>query len=228
MTLAVLLGLLGSAARAAPSPAPPLVIVALGDSTTAGTPFFRSPVEAPPDGEGDASAPFPRALEELRPGWRVLNKGVDGERADEIRARFERDVLPSHPRFVIVLAGVNDVYQGRDLKDVEADLSWMYARARKAGVEPIAASVLPFTRATPEQSARIRELNARLFKNSSTHGASFCDTHAAVAAPGNPDALTASPDGLHPDRAGYRAAAKTLAGCLDARLKVERRPKTAR
>ena len=35
-----------------------VLIVALGDSTTAGTPYFKSPVEAPPNGEGDAQAPF--------------------------------------------------------------------------------------------------------------------------------------------------------------------------
>jgi lysophospholipase L1-like esterase len=213
---AVLLGLTGGAFAAVPPST--VIVVALGDSTTAGTPFFRSPVEAPPDGAGDASAPYPRALEELRPGWRVLNRGVNGERADEIRARFERDVLPARARFVIVLAGVNDVYQGRDLKSVEADLSWMYARARRAGVEPVAASVLPFTRARPDQSARIRALNAWIEKNAKANGASFCDTHAAAAAPDNPDALSGSPEGLHPDRAGYRAVAKALAACLDARL----------
>ena len=149
------LPLLASAALAA-APAPSLTVVALGDSTTAGTPFFRSPVEAPPDGEGDAAVPWPRVLETLRPGWRVLNCGVNGERADQIRARFERDVLTARPRFVVILAGVNDVYQGRDLTQTEADLLWMYDRAAKAGVEPVAASVMPFTPASPRQSARLR------------------------------------------------------------------------
>jgi len=35
---------------------PDITIVALGDSTTAGTPGFKSPLEAPPAGEGDATS----------------------------------------------------------------------------------------------------------------------------------------------------------------------------
>jgi lysophospholipase L1-like esterase len=219
------LSLLASAAMAASS-VPTVTIVALGDSTTAGTPFFRSPVEAPPDGEGDRSAPWPSVLERMRPAWRILNKGVNGERADEIRARFERDVLAAKPRFVVILAGVNDVYQGRDLHDTEADLTWMYDRAVKSRIEPVAATVMPFTLATPEQSARIRELNAWIVKTASTRGLALCDLHAAVAAKDSPDALAGSPEGLHPDRAGYAAAAKAVAGVLDAQLSAAARPRS--
>lgn len=215
--LGAALGLAAALGAAADAPAD-LTIVALGDSTTAGTPFFRSPLEAPPDGEGDAEAPFPRVLETLRPGWRVLNRGVNGERADQIRARFERDVLPARPRFVVVLAGVNDAYQGRDLARTEADLLWMYERAAKAGVSPVAAAVMPFTLASRAQSARIRRLNAWIARTAAARGWAFCDLHAAVAAKGNSDALAGSPDGLHPDRGGYRAAARALAAVIDARL----------
>ena len=35
-----------------------VLIVALGDSTTAGTPHFKSPMEASPNGAGDSTAPF--------------------------------------------------------------------------------------------------------------------------------------------------------------------------
>ena len=35
-------------------------IVALGDSTTAGTPLFQSPIEAPPDGRGRRAQPVSR------------------------------------------------------------------------------------------------------------------------------------------------------------------------
>ena len=33
-------------------------IVAMGDSTTAGTPGWKSPVEAPPDGRGDETSQY--------------------------------------------------------------------------------------------------------------------------------------------------------------------------
>ena len=88
-------------------------IVAMGDSTTAGTPAFASPVEMPPAGKGDPTSQYTYWLMQSHPEWEVLNRGVNGERSDQIRARFERDVVAARPVLVVVIAGVNDVYQGR-------------------------------------------------------------------------------------------------------------------
>lgn len=191
-----------------------VLVVALGDSTTAGTPGFESPLEAPPDGRGDQRSQYAYWLMRRSPSLRVLNRGVDGERADQIRARFKRDVEAAHPAVVIVLAGVNDVYQGRSAADTKADLLWMYRRAKALGIVPVAASVLPFTRATPDQSARIQALNAWIAKTAGSEGIPFCDAARAVADPKEPRRLRASPDGLHPDVAGYRALGEALARVL--------------
>src|SRR5262249_42592655 len=99
--------------------ADPIIILSLGDSTTAGTPGFVSPLEAPPDGSGDETSQFAHWLMKAQPGWCVLNRGVNGERSDEIRARFDRDVLGAQPQALIVIAGVNDIYQGRSAAIVE-------------------------------------------------------------------------------------------------------------
>jgi lysophospholipase L1-like esterase len=195
---------------AAAAPRGPLTAVALGDSTTAGTPAFLSPLEAPPDGRGDPKSQYTYWLMRARPGWTALNRGVNGERADEIRARFARDV-EVHPRAVIVLAGVNDVYQGRPLADAEADLLWMYRRAKELGIVPVAATVLPFTRATGGQNERLAALNAWIRSAARTEKIPFCDAALAVADPKDPSRLKGSPDGLHPDVAGYRALGEALA-----------------
>ena len=200
---------------AAAAPSKPLVVVALGDSTTAGTPAFRSPLEAPPEGSGDPQSQYSYWLMRARPDWKALNRGVNGERADEIRARFADDVEAVHPREVIVLAGVNDVYQDRSLKDTEKDLLWMYRRARAVGITPMAATVLPFTRATKEQNVRLAALNAWIRAEAKTEKIPFCDAAAAVAAPKEPSRLKGSPDGLHPDVAGYRALGEALAKELE-------------
>src|SRR5476651_759793 len=93
-----------------------ITIVALGDSTTAGTPAFRSPIEAPPNGAWNVESQYSHWLMQTHPDWRVLNRGVNGERSDQIRARFDRDVLTAKPDLVVIIAGVNDVYQGRSVE----------------------------------------------------------------------------------------------------------------
>lgn len=186
-------------------------IVALGDSTTAGTPGFKSPLEAPPDGKGDPRSQFAYWLMQRHPGWTVLNRGINGERTDQIAARFGRDVAAVTPAVVILIAGVNDVYQGRPVSWVTGHLRAMYDRAAEAGILIVAGSIVPFNTATDEQNARMREINAWIAAVADRDpGMAFADTRAAVAAPGQPDTLSGSPDGLHPDVEGYRKMAEAL------------------
>lgn len=195
-------------------------IVALGDSTTAGTPGFLSPLEAPPLGRGDVTSQYAWWLMKARPDWDVLNRGVNGERSDQIRARFARDVLDAAPRIVVIIAGVNDVYQGRGAAHVIEQLRGMYASAAHAHIRVVAGSIIPFNTATPDQNARMREVNdwirscAREDPN-----LSFVDTRAAVAAPENSDWLASSSDGLHPSVDGYRRMAESFLPVLDERVR---------
>lgn len=213
----LLAALSGSAHAAAGSEDRPreLTIVALGDSTTAGTPYFLSPLEAPPAGLGNPAGQYSHWLMKARPGWRVLNRGINGERSDEIRARFERDVVAAKPRYVVILAGVNDAYQGLPEKTTRENLLWMYRRAKSAGIIPVAASIPPFSAASAAQARRIRSLNAWIARHARNEGLAFCDLHKAAADPGNPDRLKGSPDGLHPDVDGYRVMAEALAALID-------------
>jgi lysophospholipase L1-like esterase len=188
-----------------------VTICCLGDSTTAGTPLFRSPVEAPPDGEGDERSQFAYWLRRAHPEWQVLNRGVNGERSDEIAQRFDRDVLGRAPSVLVLIAGVNDVYQGRDVEHVTGCLRRMYARARNARLPVVAGTIVPYNTATGLQNAKMRAINGWIAEESGRDpNLRWADTRAAAAAPGDPDRLAGSPDGLHPDVDGYRRMAEAL------------------
>ncbi len=188
-----------------------MTVVCLGDSTTAGTPLFKSPLEAPPDGDGDERSQFAYWLRQALPEWRFLNCGINGERSDEIAARFERDVVGNAAGAVIIIAGVNDVYQGREIGHVTAQLAAMYAPARARGIPVIAGSIVPYNTATPEQNARMHAINTWIARTAAADfGVTFVDTRAAAAAADDLDRLAGSPDGLHPDIEGYRRMADAL------------------
>jgi lysophospholipase L1-like esterase len=78
-----------------------LVVVAIGSSSTSGV------------GASDRTHAYPARLEnELHRRWpghrvRVINKGIGGEEAPQMLARFERDVLSHNPDLVIWQAGTN-------------------------------------------------------------------------------------------------------------------------
>jgi lysophospholipase L1-like esterase len=87
-----------------------LVIVAIGSSSTQGV------------GASDQAHTYPALLaEELHHRWpklavAVINKGIGGEMAFEMLARFERDVLPYHPQLVIWQTGSNQALRSADIK----------------------------------------------------------------------------------------------------------------
>ena len=198
-------------------------IVAMGDSTTAGTPAFKSPREAPPKGRGDETSQYAYWLMKAHPEWEVINQGVNAERSDVIAARFESDVIARKPAVVVIIAGVNDVYQGRPAQHVKDQLAGMYKRAHAAGIRVVAGTIVPYNTASADQNARMKEINDWIRSQARAEPAVIVvDTRAAVAAAGNPDNLATSPDGLHPDAAGYRKMADAIAPGIEQALRPRR------
>lgn len=193
-----------------------LRVVGLGDSTTAGTPGFLSPLEAPPNGRGNQESQYAYWMMKAHPDWIVLNRGINGQRSDEILARFDRDVLQEEPDYVVVLAGVNDIYDGRSLQSIQRNLLEIYQQALQANIIPVAATVLPYNAASKLDSSRIRELNIWIKNTARNLAIPFVDTFDAVADPNNSDRLRETPDGLHPGVTGYRSMAMRLIEVIEA------------
>jgi lysophospholipase L1-like esterase len=215
MAIALLLAILVT-----PMTQPRLRIVAMGDSTTAGTPAFKSPREAPPDGSGDRTSQYAYWLMQKHGDWDVINQGINAQRSDQIAARFDEDVIAKKPAVVVIIAGVNDVYQGRPADTVKAQLAAMYKRAHDAGIRIVAGSIIPYNTATPDQNARMHEINDWIrAQERADPGVIFVDTRAAVAAAGDLDKLASSPDGLHPDAAGYHRMADAIAPGIERALR---------
>ena len=207
-----------------PPMAPKIRIVAMGDSTTAGTPAFQSPRESPPNGRGDETSQYAYWLMKAHRDWDVINQGINGQRSDEIRARFEQDVVAKRPAVVVIIAGVNDVYQGRPALHVKEQLAEMYRLARDAGIRVVAGTIIPYNTATPDQNARMQDINdwIRMMGRGADSDVLFVDTRAAVASTHNPNLLIGSPDGLHPDAAGYRRMADAIAQAIEQALRAHR------
>ena len=193
-----------------------LRIVGLGDSTTAGTPGFLSPLEAPPEGHGNSESQYAYWMMKKHPDWTVLNRGIDGQRSDEILSRFDRDTVKAKPNYVIILAGVNDIYQGAPLESIKNNLLTMCQNSISAAIRPVSASVLPYNTASPSEATAIRDLNSWIEYTANRLGIPFCDTNLAVADPENRDRLRSSPDGYHPDVSGYRSMGESLARVIEA------------
>jgi lysophospholipase L1-like esterase len=189
-----------------------LVIVALGSSSTEGI------------GASDRAHAYPALLrEELRLRWpqlalTVINKGVRGEIASEMVARFDRDVLAHQPQLVIWQTGSNhalrydslDGYVGTirrgigRLKEAKADIVLMDLQfAPRVLVRPIHLTVLDSLAAVGQES------NVAVFRRFAIM------QHWVTSGQYKMEELI-SKDGLHLNDLSYRCIARLLAGSLAA------------
>lgn len=67
----------------------------------------------------------------------TINLGRSGDTSRTMLDRFDRDVLPFHPRYLIILAGTNSLRGGVPAKDVIADIQAMQKKSLENGIKPV-------------------------------------------------------------------------------------------
>jgi lysophospholipase L1-like esterase len=107
-------------------------IVALGDSITAGGGYLRYVEQV-------LAAQYPGLG-----GLRIANAGISGNKAEDMIARFDRDVLQKNPTVVSINVGINDVWHRLKnphdeavLRKYRENLAAMVAKAQAAGARAI-------------------------------------------------------------------------------------------
>jgi acyl-CoA thioesterase-1 len=201
-----LLGLLWLASlpsAAAHETSKPPVIVALGDSLTAG---LGVPVqEAYP-------AQLERRLRKAGYPHRVINAGVSGDTTAGGVQRVDL-VLALHPSIVIVEFGANDGLRGLPLSQTRTNLAAMLDRLRSAKVQVILAGMkLP-----PNYGPEYTEEFAAIFPD-------LARTYGATLMPFFLDGVATKPqlnqaDDLHPTAEGYSVIVDRIWPLLEPLLK---------
>ena len=183
-----------------------VVVCALGDSITAGSPFW-DPDPAVRAGIGhalDERSQWEWWAAQADPRLEFRNHGVYGQRADEIAGRL--DAAVGGADVLVVQGGINDVAQGHPVESAAERLRWMVRRGLELGLGVVVADVLPWNNGRPGAAPAIRTLNDRVAEIAAEEGVPllpFHDTLEDPAAPGRmrPDWTS---DGDHPSVEGYR------------------------
>jgi lysophospholipase L1-like esterase len=183
-----------------------LVVAALGDSITAGSPGWDPDPEVR---ERIRPAPDPESQYEHWAGFGDLrlefrNCGVYGERTDEIALRLERcaegaDVL-------VVQGGINDIAQRRSVETAAENLRAIVRRGRELGLRVAIADVLPWNNGYPAAESPIRRLNALIGALAAEEQVRVLPFHATLEDPSRSGRMAEewTSDGDHPSVAGYR------------------------
>jgi acyl-CoA thioesterase I len=185
----------------------PLVIVAIGSSSTAGA------------GASSPAASYPSRLAvELQKLLRghditVLNRGVNGEETPNMMARFATGVIAEHPQLVLWQVGTNSVLRDHPLKPHAVELREGIEQLKEAGadvvlIDPQYAPRVLAKAETPGMVDLIalaaRDENVDLFRRFAIMRDWYENQHRSFD-------VFISRDGLHMNDWGYACWAKLLA-----------------
>lgn len=140
-----------------------------------------------------------------------LGRGISGQTTSHMLVRFRRDVIDHHPKYVVILAGTNDV--AKNLGEIAPENSLgniisMCEIARANKIKPIICSILPcnFFFWRPEvkgQEKEIIELNALLKEYAESAKIPYVDYHSAMKDEKDGLPKKYADDGCHPNKEGY-------------------------
>jgi len=173
--------------RLAPLP-PGALILAFGDSLTAGNGAGR-----------DAS--YPAVLEQLT-GYRTVNAGRPGELSGEGAQRLPGLLQRYQPDLLILCHGGNDLLRRHDPARTAANLRRMIETAKGSGAEIVLLGV-------PKPGLWLK--SASFYQEIANEYRIPCDTEILPAILSRRELKS---DAIHPNAAGYRQLAKTLAAIL--------------
>jgi acyl-CoA thioesterase-1 len=190
----LLAALAAALALAGPAHAAEPVIVAFGDSLTAGlgvTPEDSYPARLQAKLRADGYA------------YRVVNAGASGDTTAGGLRRVDW-ALKNRPDIVIVALGANDALRGQDLASVRANLDAIVARFQKAGARVLVAGM----EVPPNYGARYAADLRRLYVDIARQRKAALMPFLLDGVAGNP--RLNQPDGIHPTAEGYRVVVERL------------------
>jgi lysophospholipase L1-like esterase len=165
-----------------------------------------------PDFLGDG---YVRLIAERTPEWHLINAGISGNRAIDLRDRWHIDVVEQKPEILSVYVGINDTWRRYDENDptsaatfeanYRACLADLGAATTLIIIEPF---VLPVSEEQEHWREDLDEKRAVVARLAAEFGAGFVPLQSLMAAAAEDHgAATLAADGVHPTAVGHRMIA---------------------
>jgi lysophospholipase L1-like esterase len=182
-----------------------VIIACLGDSITAGAPLWDpNPALRAHISEPDERSQWQWWAAQSRPQLDFRNHGVNGERTDQIAARFDEAVQGAE--ILIVQGGINDIVQCRPIEEAAGNLAGMAERGQRLGLRVALVDVLPWNNGDARAAQDIVGLNGLVSAIADGLGVPVFPFHDTLVDPAEPERMRDewTDDGNHPSVEGHR------------------------
>lgn len=151
--------------------------------------------------------------------FEFINCGIQGETSQQMRVRFEEDVLKRKPDLTLITAGTNDVMRGLPKAAFQTNIESMVKKAKEAALKVMVVSI-PLTEEAGS-GAMVGEFNAAMKDVAQQEGVPYIDVQTPLSTivsdyrktTGGRD-LVITVDGVHLSSAGNAAFANTVLTAL--------------
>ena len=141
-----------------------------------------------------------------------LGRGLSGQTTIEALARFRRDVVDFHPKYVAILYGTNDIAENLGnitLENVAGNIASMADIALANGITPVLCTLVPAARygwrpQLGEQSRNVSALNKMIRDIAAEKNLPLCDYWTAMNDGQGGLSPEMSDDGVHPNPDAYK------------------------
>lgn len=144
-------------------------------------------------------------------GRPYFDRGISAQTTPQMLVRFRADVINLKPKVVVILAGTNDIAGNTGPSTLEMimdNIKSMVDLAQVNGIKPIICSVLPaidyWWRPGMQPAEKIKALNVLLKDYTDSKKIIYVDFYSPMVNDKMGLKTELSPDGVHPNKAGYK------------------------
>ena len=141
---------------------------------------------------------------------KYINRGISSQTSSQILERFQNDVIDLEPKWVIILAGINDIAENNgpiSIEDIMNNIVSMVEKALKNNIEIVLCSILPasnfYWNPKIKPIEKIKQLNILIEAYCLTEKIKFVDYYTPMVDEYFGLDKKFTDDGVHPNLNGY-------------------------
>lgn len=141
---------------------------------------------------------------------KYINRGISSQTTSQIQERFQNDVIDLEPKYVIILAGINDIAENNgpiSIEEIMNNIVSMVEKALKNNIEIVLCSILPasdfYWNPKIKPIEKIKQLNVLIEAYCLIEKIKFVDYYTPMVDENFGLDKKFTDDGVHPNLNGY-------------------------